>query len=86
MLSDVLAKVLGNDCIKEIPKKFVKWVGVYLETIAMDPELCNCVEDSECASKLDEMLLELLNLDGYEVNIDENIIERISSICKYLGA
>ena len=57
-----LRELVGS---KEVPKNFVKWLRLYIETLAMDPSVCECLLDSSCALSLDTMLVELMKFENY---------------------
>ena len=78
----VVEKLLGYGNPASIPRKFARWVSIYLETISIDPQLCACVNDPQCAEELDSMILELLELDDYEPRIDVEEVKELYRICR----
>ncbi|NPA96706.1 MAG: hypothetical protein GXO32_03800 [Crenarchaeota archaeon] len=82
MIEAVVEKLLGYEDPVHIPQKFAKWVGIYLETMSIDPQVCACVSDPQCASALDSMILELLELDDYEPRISIDDIKGIIELCR----
>ncbi len=82
-VEELVAKLLGEDCEGEVPKAFAKWVGIYVETIALDPATgCACVDDPSCVETLDRMLLELMELDDYEVTIRYEEARKVLEACR----
>jgi len=71
------------------PKPFVKWLKLYLETIAIDPAVCECLLDPSCAVGIHEMLTELLKLENYAIDSKlepERFVKKLGKCLEILGA